>query len=174
MAIDYFAYGSNLLDARLRARLPAVVRCSSARLPGHRLRFDKRGGSDGSGKGHVVPSSAAGEVVWGVLYHLDDAERARLDAIEGVGHGYTGALRTVLGADGRAVEAMLYVAEPTAVVPDLEPYDWYLALVIAGAVEAGFPADYIARLRAVRCRRDADTARALDALRLIDPNRETY
>jgi gamma-glutamylcyclotransferase len=40
------------------------------------------------------------------------------------------------------------------------PYDWYKALVIAGAREHGLPADYIAALAAAPAKPDPDKIRA--------------
>lgn len=47
--ILYFAYGSNMSSARLRARVPSCRPIGIAFLPGHELRFHKRS-KDGSGK----------------------------------------------------------------------------------------------------------------------------
>ena len=45
----YFAYGSNMLTARLRERMPSCKPLGIAKLPGHALRFHKRS-KDQSGK----------------------------------------------------------------------------------------------------------------------------
>lgn len=167
--LAYFAYGSNMLDARLRERLPRVVRVGPARLPGWTLRFDKRGGKDGSGKCHIMPTDAAGACVWGVLYRMTDAERAELDRIEGVGGGYTVAWVGVEhAASGATVEAFYYAANPAWIDATRVPFDWYVALVLAGAIAHGFPADYIDAIRAFECRPDDDGARAARAWRLLD------
>ena len=57
MRVRYFAYGSNLVMARLRARVPVFGLIGPARLPAMRLTFDKRG-SDGSGKANLVEDAA--------------------------------------------------------------------------------------------------------------------
>lgn len=54
MPLYYFAYGSNMLAARLTAR-----RLGIATLPAWQLRFHKVG-SDGSGKGDIVPAADGG------------------------------------------------------------------------------------------------------------------
>jgi gamma-glutamylcyclotransferase len=58
MRVRYFAYGSNLDLARMRARAPAVGLIGPALLQGMRLAFDKRGG-DGSGKANLAEDAAS-------------------------------------------------------------------------------------------------------------------
>lgn len=165
----YFAYGSNMLEARLRERLPQVRCIGPGRLRGWRLRFDKRGGKDGSGKCHIARCDDTDACVWGVLYRMTPDERVELDRIEGVGGGYSVDWAMVEQVpSGAPVEAFYYAANPAWVDAALVPYDWYRGLVLAGAIEHGFPPDYVASLRAVACRRDDDTARAARAWRLID------
>src|SRR5690625_3381642 len=77
----YFAYGSNMLTARLARRVPQLVPVGPAWLPGHGLSFDLRGG-DGSGKCNVA-LTAADDRVYGVLYELDASRLQRLHAAEG-------------------------------------------------------------------------------------------
>jgi len=76
----YFAYGSNLSSARLRARLEEVEVVGPAVLAEHRLALDKRG-HDGSAKANVVRHP--GERVWGVVYELATAHVEVLDRFEG-------------------------------------------------------------------------------------------
>jgi len=148
----YFAYGSNLHPARLAARLATPRLLGTARLDGHGLRFHKRG-RDGSGKCSIVPGSAC---VHGAVYALDAADKLALDDIEGVGTGYA-SVEVDLPGFGTA---STYVALPGAVDDALQPFDWYLAHVVAGARFQRFPADYLAALGAVVARPDPDPTRA--------------
>ena len=158
-AIRYFAYGSNLHPARLGARLTAPRLLGIARLDAHVLRFHKRG-RDGSGKCSIAPGRGC---VHGALYALDVADKQALDRIEGVGAGYA-SIDVELAGNG---VASTYVAMADAIDDSLEPFDWYLALVIAGARFQGFPADYLAALGAVSARPDPDPARAREHARLL-------
>jgi len=162
----YFAYGSNMLRERLDARCPNVRLLGNAVLDGHRLTFDQFSHVDGSGKGGIVP--APGERVPGVLWTLPPGDLPALDLAESAGRGYERAGVTVTRAGGGAVEAITY--RPIDLRGDLRPWDWYLALVVAGAEQQGLPGDYVGRLREVRAAVDPEHERpgrlaALDALR---------
>ncbi|MEM8788899.1 MAG: gamma-glutamylcyclotransferase family protein [Pseudomonadota bacterium] len=148
----YFAYGSNLLTARLRARCPSARAKDTGTLPGHHVAFAKRGRTDGSGKATVLPGGAG---AWGVLYALSPEDWAVLDTVEGVGLGYRRHDVAVETGDG-AVAAQTYQA--TAPEPGLRPFDWYLALIIAGCREYG-ARDDAARYAALPYAVDPDPAR---------------
>lgn len=140
--ILYFAYGSNLLRKRLQARCPGIAFAGRAKIAGHRLTFDKVS-TDGSGKGAF--EAAAGENLFGVLWQLPEREIAALDRAEGHGSGYERSEIHVMPENGAACDVLVYRA--TNVRQGLRPYEWYLALVIAGAMEHGLPDAYIEKLR---------------------------
>jgi cation transport regulator ChaC len=139
--ILYFAYGSNLSSARLRARLVDVRPAGPARLADHRLALNKRG-HDGSAKANIL--SHTGESVWGVLYELPHAHMEDLDRFEG---GYERAFVEVERREGDLVEAVTY--RSTLLVEDWLPFDWYHAHLVAGAHEHGLPPEWIAHLEAL-------------------------
>ena len=85
--VIYFAYGSNMLWQRIRARVPSARPLGGAILHGHRLAWHKSG-RDGSGKCDVVPIAEAGHAVHGVLYEILAAEKPALDLAEGLGVDY--------------------------------------------------------------------------------------
>jgi len=138
----YFAYGSNLLRERLLDRCPNLRFVGGATMPSHRLTFDKRS-KDGSGKCAFEPND--GEDVHGVLWSLPADELDLLDRHEGVGFGYERCTVIVSRTDGNKVETVTYRA--TKRQPGLMPYDWYLALVVAGAMQQELPPHYIDQLR---------------------------
>ncbi len=86
--VRYFAYGSNMLTARLRERVPSAAAIGIGRLVGHALRWDKRSGRDRSGKCDAEATGRQEDVVWGVLFELDPDEKLALDRAEGLGVGY--------------------------------------------------------------------------------------
>jgi hypothetical protein len=160
----YFAYGSNLLRERLLARCPSLVFEGRGVLADHGLRFDKIS-TDTSGKGNF--EAAAGEVVHGVLWRIPRTDLDRLDGHEGVGNGYQQCVVPVEAESGDVEQSICYQA--TRREPGLRPFDWYLALVIAGAMQQQLPDDYIKRIRATPFRVDGDANRkgrlaAIDAL----------
>ncbi len=153
----YFAYGSNLLSRRLRERTPSATVLGRGILSGHVLRWHMVS-SDGSGKCDVVMAgSHAPSAVHGVVYRIARTEKPRLDQAESLGLGYRDEQLTV-HLDGQAVQAWIYRAlriDALAV-----PYDWYKAVVIAGAREHGLPGDYLALLHAAPTKTDPDRERA--------------
>lgn len=69
------------------------------------------------------------------MFEINEAELNSLDKAEGAGFGYErhdsfSVLRT---NDSQTATAVTYIAnEPQ---PELRPFDWYLALEVAGALE---------------------------------------
>ena len=139
----YFAYGSNLLPHRLRARVPSARPLAPARLPGYTLSFAKYS-RDGSGKCTLEP--APGGQIWGGVYRLARHELRLLDRAEGL--GYRRIRVRVQLADERWVSASTYLARAAARRPGLAPWDWYHRLVLRGAASFGLPAAYQRRLAA--------------------------
>ncbi len=142
MKFRYFAYGSNMLPARL------IHRCASAKLigtgvaPDFRLGFAKPG-KDGSGKAMLV--AAPGARLLGALFEIDISERAALDRHEGSGYRRDDRFRVECPVSGAACLANTYLA--TSSDAQLRPFDWYLAVVIAGAIHHSM---HPARVRALK------------------------
>lgn len=155
--MQYFAYGSNMLTERLRARVPSADPLNSARLPGQTLRFHKRS-KDGSGKCTLVEASEASATVYGVLFDIDSRHLSALDEAEHRGQGYE-RRRVELQVSGEPVGAIAYVAQPAYVDEALRPYDWYHTIVMAGAHQHALPAGYRAQLEDVRTYPDPDASR---------------
>jgi cation transport regulator ChaC len=144
----YFAYGSNMLTERLKARVPSAVPRTRARLPGYRLQFHKRS-QDGSGKCDIVATSDGESDVHGVLFEVEPQDLTALDEAEHRGRGYE---RSTVQPrrDERSFEAFAYVAQPAYTDDALVPYAWYHALVLAGAHQHGLPESYRTHLTTVR------------------------
>jgi gamma-glutamylcyclotransferase len=165
-AFLYFAYGSNMLSARLQAleRCPSARTLGVAEFRGHDLHWHKLSRKDGSGKCDVVASALPGTAALGVLYEIAESERPALDREEGLNKGYDAIEAGVL-FKGVPTVARSYKA--TEKDTALRPYTWYRALVVAGAKEHGLPADYIARLEAVPADQDPDQKRHDENMALI-------
>ncbi|MEO0912944.1 MAG: gamma-glutamylcyclotransferase family protein [Pseudomonadota bacterium] len=133
----YFAYGSNMLTARLRSRCPGAEPMGRATLAHHRVRFAKRG-MDGSGKATVLYHQGA--VTHGIVYDIPDEEIQWLDAAEGLGKGY-GKSDFKVGTSAGLRTAFTYRA--TTPESGLLPFDWYLALILAACREHDLPADVL-------------------------------
>jgi len=151
-----FSYGSNMLSGRIVQRVPSARSLHTATLQGYVLRWHKAG-QDGSGKCDIVRTADPGACVHGVVYELAAIEKHRLDAAEGLGHGYD-EMEVTLGLASDSAMAWTYCA--TAIDASLRPYTWYKALVVAGAREHDLPSDYIDRLHQVPAFEDSDADRA--------------
>lgn len=152
----YFAYGSNMLTRRLRERAPSARAIGAATLAGHELRWHKVS-KDGSAKCDIVPATAPGACVHGVVYEIDRADKPALDLAEGIGMGYR-EQRVAVDAASGPIEAWSYRA--TNIDHLALPYPWYKELVVAGAREHGLPQAYVEALAAVATKPDPLPERA--------------
>ena len=163
----YFAYGSNMLRERLCARCASAKVVSRATVANYLLEFCKQS-ADGSGKATIVESTKDRALVHGVVYDVATAECGELDKAEGVGQGYhrIDDLRVRLES-GDDVRASTYFG--TRLDRSLKPYDWYRALVIAGARQHELPAQWIAALEEVATVTDPDPQRKrrLEAIEIL-------
>ena len=158
----YFAYGSNMLTERL------VARCSTAKAIGIAFVYDyciefSKVSIDGSGKATI--QSYKHNKQYGVLFEIKCSQREDLDRAEGLGVGYEQlTLDNVINcSNGIANSAYTYQA--IKLNSELKPFDWYLALVIAGAEQHGLPSNYIATLRQTKFK--VDQAPKSDVLKLL-------
>ena len=151
----YFAYGANVHPGWLRRRIPGAALVGAAALPGHRLAFRKRG-RDGAARSDACPSDAAGASLPGALYRVLPEDLQRLGA---AGAGYR-AEHVQVDSAGGAVSAVTWRADPSEIIDGLLPWDWYVALIRAGAVMLGFPEAHLAWLDAQPTAVDADAGRA--------------
>ncbi|WP_164885006.1 gamma-glutamylcyclotransferase family protein [Rubrivivax rivuli] len=159
-----FAYGSNMLTARLRERVSSARPVGTACLPGFSLHWHKVS-VDGSGKCDVVEDATSGACVWGVVFAIESAQKDSLDKSEGLGNGY-GDRKISVMLGGATLTAQAYVATRTDVA--YLPYDWYKALVVAGAHEHALPPHYVAALEAQPFTVDANEERRRKNLLLIN------
>jgi len=149
--MKYFAYGSNMLEERLRSptRVPGATFLATGSVRGYRLRFHKKS-NDESGKCDIVKTDSVADTVYGVVFEVPDNQLEALNRAEGVGQGYHHDYNIpVRLADGTETRMLAYIADSNAIDDDLLPYVWYHRLVIAGAEQHRLPGDYIAALQAV-------------------------
>lgn len=152
----YFAYGSNMSLARLRARVPSARRLGAFELDGHELRFHQKGG-DGSAKCDAYQTDHPEHCVVGAVFEIDPAEQCHLDRAEDLGKGYEIKTVGVKSADGQWLEAITYYAIDFD--HSLKPFSWYVNHVLVGAREIGMPEDHLSRILAVEALDDHDTER---------------
>lgn len=151
--VAYFAYGSNMLMERLRARCPSATPVGVAVAENHELILSLPGGGP-SGKAGLVAKSGAS--VPGVVFEMTVADAVALDAHEGP--SYRRAERFEI-AGHATVTAMTYVARPEALGETHHPFDWYRALVLAGAMQHRLDDGHIERIAAITAVADPDPHR---------------
>ncbi len=145
----YFAYGSNLGEARLHENCPSARIEAIARLPGYRLAFTRRSERWGGGVADIRPE--AGAEVRGIVWRIDAAEGDALDRQEGV-HATPPRYRRIEVAvtteTGEVLDCLAYqVVEPQA--EHIAPSEAYLGTMLRGGRAAGLPEAYLARIEAI-------------------------
>ena len=152
----YFSYGSNMSSKRLGLRVSASFVCTAS-LKGHGLRYHKVS-KDGSGKCDIFETGKEQDIVHGVVFTIDDAQKVDLDRYEGLGYGYEEKTVTLVRRDnGQPLLAITYYA--TIINPALKPFDWYREHVLIGAREFGLSEDYVRTFLDVECEVDDDVPR---------------
>lgn len=148
--MHYFAYGSNMLTGRLTRRVRGARPLGMAQLPGHALRFHLCG-SDGSGKCNVIKTGRDEDIVYGVVFDIDERRLPRLHAAEGPGYE---CVEISVVMRGEPLTATVYRARSAWIDDALAPYAWYQRFVVAGAREHGLPQAYIHAIEHVFARHD--------------------
>jgi gamma-glutamylcyclotransferase len=155
-----FSYGSNMKLNRLTDRVPSAIKISNAFLTGYKLVCNKES-KDGSGKANIIKTEILGELVWGVLFNIDNKEKPLLDKAEGLGFGYIEDALTFFDQLSNSYSAQAYIADSKAINNDLLPYDWYKEFIVTGAIQNHLPAEYISQLQSIICIDDPDEERKL-------------
>jgi gamma-glutamylcyclotransferase len=161
----YFAYGSNMQSATLCGRRGiAYHQAIAGRAVGWRLVLDKPPLVPiGESFANIIPDPAA--EVLGVLYEISAEDLEHIDISEGVLlENYRRIEIPVqpLSAPERHIRAFTLTSEHRD--PDLRPSTRYMDLLIAGAVEHGLPAEYVAFLRSIPSRPESAEAARLRPL----------
>ena len=154
-----------MLTRRLRAadRVPTAQPVCTGFVSGYRLTFTKVG-RDGSGKCSIEPTGNPGDRLFGVVFRIAHAHQAALDTAESLGSGYQRAHIDVVTPNA-VWPSTTYVALRTN--PTLRPFDWYHALVVAGATQHRLPPGYVAGIQSVTPEVDSDHERRARAESLL-------
>ena len=156
--IYYLAYGSNMAESRLRKRILSAEKIGLVNLPGHRLTFGNASTKDGSAKCDALITEHPDDLVIAVLYRILAAEKPLLDYYEGLGVEYRSCFIPIQLPNGKLAEALIYYA--TNLNAERRPYHWYREYVLRGAIENGFPEDYLAKIRCDAVIEDPDVERS--------------
>jgi hypothetical protein len=147
-----------MCTGRLQRRVPSARPLFVAQLRCHVLRFHKRS-TDGSGKADSEYTGKESDVVRGVLFELDAAEKGALDEAEGLGSGYEEKTVSLRDYIGQTYSATTYFASDNHKDRNLRPYSWYLRFVLEGAKQHSLPAEYMKLIDAVEAIEDPNHAR---------------
>ena len=156
----YFAYGSNMLTEWLQDRCQSAQAINVAFAAGYDLEFSKRS-KDKSGKATLVEVSQPRRQAYGVLFKIGNSDLCALDRAEGRGYKRFDKFSVTVLPDREQAQLKTYIASASARADDdsLKPYDWYLALVICGAIQHKLPEAYISSLRDIAFIPDPKTNR---------------
>jgi len=138
----YFAYASNMNRGQFRARAPQMIEEINGELKNYELVFNKkvRGGTASANI-----QQAAGKSVHGVLYLIPESTFRALDRFEGAPEHYRRIEVKVNAADGREVNAQVFIA--TKVEKGLKPASHYVQTILTGAEEHGLSSEYLNSIR---------------------------
>ena len=175
--IKYFAYGSNMLVAKLRSqkRCPTAEKIEPSKgsqhlIRNHTFKFHKRS-KDLSAKGDAEATNDDNDIVYGVLFSINDEhELKKLEREEGVKAGYYKKNVDVIDEEtGDETTAITFCAEQ-AHIPggywyektlaksrqdsNLLPYHWYKRQTVQGAIDNRLPDHYIKKLESFEFEED--------------------
>jgi len=143
----YFAYGSNLLESRIKSRCPSARKLElEAFIDDYKLVFNRIGDYEKAGVASIVP--ALGERVYGAIYFITDKDLSELDKIEKgpEGKSYYRRKINIRTNDGQFLDCYSYLSYPTG---DYKPTEKYLNWIIEGAIECNFPTNYVEYLKSI-------------------------
>lgn len=116
---------------------------------------------DGSAKANIIQTDNLADLVWGVLFTIDNDQKRLLDKAEGLGKGYNEDTLTFFDETNYSYTAQVYLADSNFIDNTLLPYDWYKEFIVSGAIQNKLPAEYIAQLQSISCVRDHDEERRM-------------
>lgn len=175
--MKYFAYGSNMLEARLKqpSRVPSAICIGVGVLRGFKIRFHKIG-MDGSGKCNACATGNKDDSVYGVVFDIAEKDVTVLDKEEDIERGGYSRRKVNVKMQNDSSQCIVdcYFANSKFIDNTLHPYEWYKALVIAGAREHDLPDDYISQLEELPVIKDKDHLRVMKAKYILGPLYEEY
>ncbi len=141
----YFAYGANMLPARLVSIDPNVKLVGAAQLENYRLVFSVP--TEGLGQGYATISPEQGSLVWGALYRISTVALKQLDILERLPFNIYQHENLKVLSDGEQYKNVIgyrACSEQSGLVPSSD----YLNRLISASESLGFPEVYIQSLKA--------------------------
>ncbi|MDD5181840.1 MAG: gamma-glutamylcyclotransferase [Candidatus Nanoarchaeia archaeon] len=129
--VFYFAYGSNMDEARMRIRNIYYTNVYSGILRGWKLVFNKIDETlNGAGYANIIKSFK--DHVEGVIYETDSKSIEKLNKFEGVPKHYEKINLKVKDKNDNEIECIVYVANILMTKEGLKPRKEYLAHLLKG------------------------------------------
>lgn len=158
--IKVFCFGSNMSSKRILERCSTATFVDIAKVEGYQLTFNKKS-KDTSGKANMVKTDKKTDLVWGVIFEIEESQKTALDVAEGKGNGYDEQTLHVNNSDGHLIDCIAYIATEAKFIDNsLTPMDWYKEHCLIGAKEHNLPDEYIDLIENQVSRIDTDTNRA--------------
>ena len=142
-------------------RCPTAEKKSNCQIKKHRLRFWKKS-RDGSGKCYIEYTGNDEDVVYGVLFSIDEIDHGYLNKEEGAtsqNPGYKEEKVTVITVDGEEQAFTYMINGEDKIDKTRKPYRWYKNQVVQGALENDLPKDYIKTIEDVESEIDENGKR---------------
>jgi AIG2-like family. len=106
----YFAYGSNMSSRRLLSRCSSANFIEVAKVEGYTLSFNKKSSVDKSGKANITQTGKNTDIVWGVIFEIEESQKSDLEKAEGKGKGYDEQTIKVTDSKGHTHDCIAYIA----------------------------------------------------------------
>jgi len=147
----YFAYGSNMNEDELKRIKVSILKAEKAFLKNHKIALTLHAKTRGGGVLDILPPD---DVVEGVLYELNDGDRSKVDAKEGVTvNAYEPILVDIETEDGKVLSGVLTYKVCRKEDPP-QASEEYKRSVLKGACDHGLSEEYRAKLKASLEKRD--------------------
>lgn len=135
-----------MLTERLTARCKSAKFIGVGSVQGYQIHFTKKS-KDNSGKATLVQTNNNFDIVYGVLFNVDDSEKEKLDTHEGTNDGgYIPKENFLVTQNDKVINTKTYIAPQDRCRNDLIVYDWYLGLVVSGARQHKIDENYISKI----------------------------
>ena len=141
--MKFFAVGTNMDEARLRHWVSSARRLTIASLPSFTLTWHKR--SVEGGKLAVLRTRHVDDVVWGVVYEVDDLGLQQIREAQRAA-GYREESATVVDPTDAKHDVVVYVARAEMIDDSLVPTRSYRDPIVNAARANGLPAEYVEEL----------------------------